>query len=84
MKSILITSLVLLSINFLSAQNNKPETTSKLTVIVAGFENDDGEVQISVSNSKEDYDSDDPAFVSAKANIEDGQAEYTFEALPFG
>ncbi|MGB5847976.1 MAG: DUF2141 domain-containing protein [Ignavibacteriaceae bacterium] len=84
MKSILITSLVLLSFNFLLAQNDKSETTNKLIVVIAGFDNDDGEVQIAVSDSRKDYESDDPAFIEVRSKIENRQAEYTFEELPFG
>ncbi|MCH9029352.1 MAG: DUF2141 domain-containing protein [Bacteroidetes bacterium] len=84
MKSLLITSLVLLLFQFLLAQNNQTEKTGKLTVVITGLENDDGEVLITVSNSREDYESDDPSFIWVNVKIENRKAEYTFEELPFG
>lgn len=84
MKSLLITSLVLLLFQFLLAQNNQTEKTGKLTVVITGLENDDGEVLITVSNSREDYESDDPSFIWVNVIIENRKAEYTFEELPFG
>lgn len=84
MKSLLITSLVLLLFQFLLAQNNQTEKTGKLTVVITGLENDDGEVLITVSNSREDYESDDPSFIGVNVIIENRKAEYTFEELPFG
>ena len=75
MKSLLITSLVLLLFQFLLAQNNQTEKTGKLTVVITGLENDDGEVLITVSNSREDYESDDPSFIWVNVIIENRKAE---------
>jgi len=84
MKLSIIIVFILTIIHFAFAQTAVEQETGSLTIVVTGLENDDGEVLISVSNSREDYEIDDPAFVSAKVKIEDGQAEYTFEAIPFG
>ena len=84
MKLSILTFFVLVSFQFVLAQTVEDKNTGYLTIVVTGLENDDGEVLIAVSNSREDYESDDPAFIGAKVKIENRKAEHTFEELPFG
>ena len=84
MKLSIITFIILTFILFAFAQTAVERGTGSLTIVVTGLEIDDGEVQIAVSTSREDYESDDPAFIEVRSNIENVQAEYIFEELPFG
>jgi uncharacterized protein (DUF2141 family) len=84
LKLSIIIVFILTFIHFAPAQTVVEQGIGNLTIVITGLENDDGEVLISVSNSRNNYESEDPAFVSAKAKIENGQAEYIFEAMPFG
>ena len=84
MKLSIITFFVLIIFQLVLAQTVEDKNTGNLTIVVTGFENDDGEVLIAVSNSRETYESNDSAFVGVKVKIENKKAEYTFEELPFG
>jgi uncharacterized protein (DUF2141 family) len=84
MKLSIITFLVLVSFQLVLAQTVEDKNTGNLTIVVTGFENDDGEVLIAVSNSRENYESDDSAFVGVKVKIKNGKAEHIVEDLPFG
>ena len=84
MKLSIITFFVLVSFQLVLAQSVEDKNTGNLTIVITGFENDDGEVLIAVSNSRENYESNDTAFVGVKVKIENKNAEYTLEELPFG
>ena len=84
MKLSIITFFVLIIFQFALAQTEEDKNTDSLTIVITGLENDDGEVLITVSNSRENYESDNPAFIGMKVKIENRKAEYTFEELPFG
>lgn len=84
MKLSIITFFIFTFIHLALAQTAKEQGTGNLTIVVTGLENDDGDVLIAVSNSRENYESDDSAFIGVKVKIENGKTEYTFEELPFG
>lgn len=84
MKLPIVTLFVLLLFQFIVAQPAEDDKIGSLIVIITGLENNDGEVLITVSNSREDYESDDPSFIWVNVIIENRKAEYTFEELPFG
>jgi len=84
MKLSILTFFVLITFQFVLAQSVEEKNTGNLTIVVTGFESDDGEVLIAVSNSRENYESNDSAFVGVKVKIENKNAEYAFEELPFG
>lgn len=84
MKLSIITFFVLIIFQFALAQTEEDKNTGSLTIVITGLENDDGEVLITVSNSRENYESDNPAFIGMKVKIENRKAEYTFEELPVG
>ena len=84
MKLSKVTLFVLLLFQFIVVQPAEVDKTGNLCVVITGLENDDGEVLIAVSNSREDYESDDSAFIGVNVKIENGKTEYTFEELPFG
>jgi len=84
MKLPILIVFILTFIHFSFAQTELEKKTGSITIEVTGLENDDGEVLIAVSNSRENYESDDLAFVDAKVEIENEQAEYTFKEMPFG
>jgi len=84
MKLSIITFFVLIIFQFALAQTEEDKNTGSLTIVITGLENDDGEVLITVSNSRENYESDNPAFIGMKVKIENRKAEYIFEELPVG
>ena len=84
MKLSILTFFVLASFQLVLAQSVEDKNTGNLIIVVTGIENDDGEVLIAVSNSRENYESNDTAFVGVKVKIENKKAEYTFEELSFG
>ena len=84
MKLSIITFFVLIIFQFALAQTEEDKNTGSLTIVITGLENDDGEVLITVSNSRENYESDNPAFIGMKVKIKNRKAEYTFEELPVG
>jgi len=84
MKLSILTFFFFFTFQFVLAQSVEEKNTGNLTIVVTGFESDDGEVLIAVSNSRENYESNDSAFVGVKVKIENKNAEYAFEELPFG
>ncbi|UCH66208.1 MAG: DUF2141 domain-containing protein, partial [Ignavibacterium sp.] len=69
---------------FAVAQSLKDVDTGTLTVIIIGLENDDGEVLLALSNSRENYESDSESYRGFKVKIENGKAECTIDELPYG
>ena len=55
-----------------------------LTVIITGFDNDDGVVKIALNNTQEDYEAKDQAYRGAALIIEENKAVGTFVKIPFG
>ena len=84
MKLSIIYFFVLVSFQLVLAQTVEDKNTGNLTIVVTGFENDDGELLIAVSTSRENSESNDSAFVGVKLKIENRKAEHIFEDLPFG
>lgn len=84
MKSLLITSLVLLLFQFLLAQNNGTEKTGNLTVVITGLENNDGEVLLALADSRDNYESKSKPYIGLKINIENREAVFLVEELPYG
>ncbi len=84
MKLSIITFFVLIIFQLVLAQTVEDKNTGNLIIVVTGFENDDGELLIALSNSRGNYENDDSAFVGVNIKIENRKAEYIFEELPFG
>jgi uncharacterized protein (DUF2141 family) len=84
MKLSIITIFILMFFQFALAQTQEDKRTGNLIIIITGLENDDGEILIAVSNSRENYESSDSVFIGVRVKIENRKAEYTFENLPFG
>jgi uncharacterized protein (DUF2141 family) len=84
MKLSFLTFFVLIISQLVFAQTVEDNNTGILTIIVTGLENDDGEVLIAVSNSRENYEGNDSVFVGVNVKIENKKTEYIFEELPFG
>ena len=61
-----ITCTVFLIYLFSIAQSVKDVNTGKLTIVITGLENDDGEVLIALSDSRENYESDSEAYLGYK------------------
>jgi uncharacterized protein (DUF2141 family) len=84
MKITVITFTVFLLFQLAVAQTVKDVETGTLTVIVTGLENDDGEVLLALSDSRENYESDSGAYLGFKVKIENGKAECTISELLYG
>jgi uncharacterized protein (DUF2141 family) len=84
MKLSIVTFFVLIFSQLALAQSVEDKNTGNLTIAVTGIENEDGEVLIAVSNSRENYESNDSAFVGVNVKIDNKKAEHIFEDLPFG
>ncbi|GBD88288.1 hypothetical protein BMS3Abin03_02223 [bacterium BMS3Abin03] len=84
MKSIIPIILVLLLIQFVNAQELQSEKTGNLTVVITGLENDNGMVLLGLYNSRENYEGRGKAYRGEKDSIENKQAVFIFDELPFG
>ena len=84
MKISAITFTVLLLFQIAVAQTVKDVDTGTLTIAITGLENDDGEVLLALSNSRENYESDSKAYFGFKVKIKGGTADCTISELPFG
>ena len=59
-------------------------STGDLTIILEGFENNEGMAMIALSDSQEDYEADEAPFRTQEAEIFDKKSVWTVEAIPFG
>jgi len=78
-------SIFCMSANIFSQDST--EVVSKngeLTLNIVGIENDDGNVRIALSNSKEDYTNRGSAFRGITSKIQNNKAQIIFKELPFG
>lgn len=75
---------ILLLVFITSAVGQEQSGQGNLTVIITGFDNDDGVVKIALNDTQEDYESDDQAYRSEEVTIKDKTAVWTFENIPFG
>ena len=75
---------VLLLSQLAVAQTVKDVDTGTLTIIITDLENDDGEVLLALSDSRENYESDSKAYLGFNVKIETGKAECIISDLPFG
>ena len=57
-----------------------------LVLLIDGLENDEGDVKIAMSNSKQDYDAGDNEMPFRRASVRAGnrKATYVFRSLPYG
>lgn len=65
------------------AEAEKPRVGT-LTIVSSGFESEEGDVMIRLSNSREDFEAEDAGFRNAKVEASGGKATTTFEGLPYG
>jgi uncharacterized protein (DUF2141 family) len=56
----------------------------ELTIIINGFENDEGKAMIALCNSREDYETRDQAYQTNQMKINENEAQWTINNLPFG
>jgi uncharacterized protein (DUF2141 family) len=84
MKSLAITFTFFLLIQMAVVQAIEDVESGTLTIVINGLENDDGEVLLAISDSRENYESDSGAYLGFKVKIENGKAERTISELPYG
>jgi len=84
MKLSTITITVLLLFQLTVAQTVEDVETGTLTVVITDLQNDDGEVLLSLSDSRENYEGDSKSYLGFKVKIENGKAECTINDLPYG
>jgi uncharacterized protein (DUF2141 family) len=58
--------------------------TGSIKLIVIGIENDEGTIAVALANSREDYESFETVYKSARIPINNNIAEHIFENIPFG
>jgi uncharacterized protein (DUF2141 family) len=58
--------------------------TGDLTVLIIGFDNDDGVVRIALCDTEEDFQADDQAYRGEQAPIKNLSTNWTFEKIPYG
>jgi uncharacterized protein (DUF2141 family) len=83
MKMVLITGLIVLlfvSIGVGQEDGGKGE----LTIILNGFESQDGNAMIALCDSQEDYEAEDQPFLGKENPINGNQSIWTIEDLQFG
>ena len=56
----------------------------ELTIILKGFENNDGMAMITLSNSQEDYEKEGQPYRGNESEIVDKTAAWTITGLPYG
>ena len=84
MKTFILTSTVLLLFQFTVAQTVNDEKSGKLTIVITGLENDNGEVLLALSNSRKNYEGDNESYLGFKVKIKNGNAECSISELPYG
>ena len=60
------------------------KSSGDLTLLIEGFDNEQGKAKIALCDSEEDYDTDDSAFQVASLDIKDTKVKYIFRDIPFG
>ncbi len=60
------------------------EDRCKLTIIISGLENDDGDVRLALLNSQESYQGKKPAIAGLVSSIENKIATFEIEKLVYG
>ena len=55
-----------------------------LTVVISGFNNDDGLMKIVLNNSSEDYESQDDDYRRGQGSVKNNVADVTFWNIPYG
>jgi uncharacterized protein (DUF2141 family) len=76
---------MLIAVVLISSGSGQEENKEgDLTIILKGFENDDGKAMVALSNSEEDYDTRGQAFQSNQLQIKKNEALWTIQNLPFG
>jgi uncharacterized protein (DUF2141 family) len=77
---------VILIIFLLISINTAKETadSGELTIILRGFENDDGMAMIALSNTQEDYEAKDDPYRGNSTKIVNKLTSWTISDLPYG
>jgi uncharacterized protein (DUF2141 family) len=76
---------LLCSISLQAQDSTKAEQEKgDLVLIIKGFENEEGKALIALANTEENYESKSEAYRSAKIDIKNGEAHFSFKDLPFG
>lgn len=75
-------TLVLILITLSLGQDEAKQ--GELTIILQGFENNEGMAMIALSNFQEDYEKEGPPFRGNETEIIEKTASWTINELPFG
>ena len=84
MKLSTITFIVLLLFQITNAQSAEELKTGTLSILITGLQNDNGEVLLALSNSRNNYESDSSAYRGFNFIIQKGTAECKINDLPYG
>lgn len=77
--------LILLCTNSVFSQNvDSLNGSGKLTVIIKGFESDEGNCRFAIDNSKEVYESEDSVWIGKELPIQNKEVVVTIDSLKYG
>ena len=82
LSSITFTVLLLFQLTF--AQTVEDVVTGTLTIVITDLQNDVGEVLLSLSDSRKNFEGDSKSYLGFKVKIANGKAECTINDLPYG
>ena len=84
MRSLIITSIILVLFQFTVAQTIKNDSTGNLQIVITGLQSDEGEVRLALCDSREEFESNGNYYLGLKLKIKKGKAEHTISDLPYG
>jgi uncharacterized protein (DUF2141 family) len=79
-----LSCLIVLTLIISGATGQVPVEQGDLTVVMSGFDNDDGVVKIALCDTQEDYEAQDQAYRGEQTHVKNRSAHWTFEKIPYG
>jgi uncharacterized protein (DUF2141 family) len=78
-------SLIFMLITFVTVCSGQDSTkTGNLTIILKGFDSNEGMAMIALSDTQEDYEAEEAAFRAIEAEIIDNSAVWIVRNIPYG
>lgn len=75
---------IIVTLMISAVRGEGPPEQGDLTVLVSGFNNDDGLMKITLNNSREDYESHDRDYRREQRPVKNNAANLTFNNVPYG
>jgi len=80
----MITLLAILFVIISGVLGQEQSGQGDLTIVISGFDNNEGVVKIALSDTQEDYETKDQAFRGEQTKIKKERTIWTFEKIPHG